>query len=102
MERAIGSGLAALALAAVLLGAAALARGRSPLPWLRPRATWRRWGGASVTIGVYGLLATVPRVVGAPGSLVQALGWTGLAFLAASIALGAQLRGDPAESDPAA
>jgi hypothetical protein len=83
-----------LGVSALVTGAVTVARGKVALPWLGQRVFWRPWGWGQVSLGVFIMLETVPRLADGPDALVLVLSLVALAPLAGCIVLcrGARLR----------
>jgi hypothetical protein len=59
------------AIPTIVIGAVTLVRRRAALPWLQRRPVrWKPWGWALITLGLFTLLETVPRLAG------FSAGWT--------------------------
>jgi hypothetical protein len=81
-----------VALAVLMIGAATLVRREVAVPWMRPRAHWKRWGWAQILLGVSLLLETVPRLAGYSADRVFALSIAAFAPLVAAVVLQARGR----------
>ena len=78
------------AILAIAAGVVTVRSGRVPVPWLRGRVLWQRWGWAMVALGLFMILESVPRLAGFSAGWVFVLSTIALLPLAVGLIL--QLR----------